>query len=162
MHESDEAVAARAALPLKLHISALVSAFQHQDHILLDLLKQFADVRDLGGTSESTLQQCLRYTSMLLAAADTVRTAIKVEGTAGSDLTGTLVALAAQLVKGCCLAKDLTDAYTDCALLLWKVAQPLLDGVFGKNDREADTVVQLLRALHVAFDALDYEDCILR
>lgn len=151
--------AAQSALPIQQHILALVCAFQYQDSTLLETLKQFADIRASDGTSEVRLQQ----TSALLVAAHAVKAAAKNEVPLdGRGLTCMLSALAAQLLEGRCLAVDLADVYTDCALLLWEVAQPLLDGVVDEKDREAETVVQLLRSLNVAFEALDLEDCVLR
>lgn len=121
------------------------------------MLTEFAETRASDGASEIRLLQM----SALLVAADAVKAAVKKEVECGG-LTGRLSALAAQLTECRCLADELADVYTDCALLLWEVAQPLLDGVVGEQDREAETVMQLLRSLNVAFEALDLEDCILR
>lgn len=59
-------------------------------------------------------------------------------------------------------ARQLAELYTDCAARLWILARPLLDGVMCSRDKEAPTVTQLLAALHIAFEATDYEDAIMR
>lgn len=157
-----ELVLAQAALPVHLHVSALVCAFQHHDRDLVHLLRQFADIRVASATDDQPLVQHLQRTTVLLCAADGVLTASSAQGAEGVTVTSTLLALATKLLDNYCIAEDLSDVYMECTLLLWKVAQPLLDGVVGINDREADTAMQLLRALHTAFDALDYDDYTLR
>lgn len=54
------------------------------------------------------------------------------------------------------------ELYTDCAARLWHAARPLLDGVMCCRDKEAPTVTRLLAALHIALEATDYEDALLR
>eukprot|EP00892_Ulva_mutabilis_P009551 jgi/Ulvmu1/6969/UM033_0026.1 len=159
---SSELLAAEAALPLRSHIAALVCAHQFGQPQLLYMLKKFADIRLSGVTDDVPLMQHLKCTSALLCAADEVRSACKSDTGGGGSLTHALVTLAAQLIDSRCTAADVSDVYMECALLLWEVARPLVDGVSGICDREADTVVQLLRALHTAFDALDYDDYVLR
>ena len=56
----------------------------------------------------------------------------------------------------------MVELYTDCAARLWHAARPLLDGVMCCSDKEAPTVTHLLAALHIALEATDCEDAVLR
>eukprot|EP00798_Chlamydomonas_sp_ICE-L_P023814 gene23814-9377_t len=54
------------------------------------------------------------------------------------------------------------DMLGDAALLLYMSARPLLDGVFCAKDKEAGLVTDVLRCLHACWEAIDFDDAVLR
>ena len=59
-------------------------------------------------------------------------------------------------------AQAVPDVLTDAALMLYMTSRPLLDGVYGMQDKEAKLVLLLLRSLHRCFSAVDLDDYALR
>lgn len=169
---------AAAALPADLHLQSMCAFYTHQDDAFFQTLAELAD--DRCSTAGDLCAEA--STTSLLAATGLLRTAhalaaAATQGLVSDAITSSatqLLNVAAQMgrvhvgtLPGACDTKEarhpaVLALLEDTALLLWRTARPLIDGVACMRDREAALVANVLAALHACFSAVDQDDALLR
>ena len=176
---SEEFTAAADALPPHVHVQCMCTFHTYQDDAFFEMLAQLAHGRcsKAGDVSAGACAVFLVAAATLLQSARVLKNAAA-QGPVSDAISASaaqLLRVAGQLPKGCQQPDEsrwsdaqhsahtiVLNLLENAALLLWRTARPLVDGVACMRDREADLVVTVLAALHTCFEAVGQDDALLR